>query len=222
MSILFVLLTFLLCITISYLMSPRREVFRGEQPEFLAVPPGPQMVRSHGFEIPAKYAFHLGHTWALDEGRQNARVGLDKFAANLLGKIDRVEVTGLGRWVRQGQKLMTITRDNLKVEVVSPVEGVVMAANPKVLKNPSLVMQDPYGEGWILAIQSPDLLTNLRNLVRGTFVMPWMKENLNTLRSLVSPALPATAQDGGLPVVGLLSQVEPQLQRRLIKEFFLT
>lgn len=222
MSILFVLLTFLLCITISYLMSPRREGARAEQPEFLGVPPGPQVIRTHGFEIPAKYAFHLGHTWALDEGRQNARVGLDKFAATLLGKIDRIEVTGLGRWVRQGQKLMTVRRDNLAVDVVSPVEGVVMAANPKVLQDPSLVTQDPYGDGWILAIQSPDLLTNLRNLVRGTFVMPWMKENLNNLRALVSTALPATAQDGGLPVSGLLVQVEPGLQRRLIKEFFLT
>lgn len=222
MSILFVLLTFLLCITISYLMSPRREASRGEQAEFLSASPGPQISRTYGFDIPAKYAFHLGHTWALDEGRQNARVGLDQFAATLLGKIDRIEVTGLGRWVRQGQKLMSLTGDNLSVDVVSPVEGVVLAANPKVLQDPNLVTQDPYGAGWVLAIQSPDLPINLRNLVRDTLVMPWMRESLNNLRSLVSTALPATAQDGGLPVAGLLAQIQPELQRRLIKEFFLT
>jgi glycine cleavage system H protein len=222
MSILFVLLTFLLCIIISYLMNPSREASRGEQPEFLSASPGPEITRMQGLEVPTKYCFHLGHTWALDEGRQNARVGLDQFAATLLGKIDRIQVTGLGRWVRQGQKLMTLSRENLSVDLVSPVEGIVLAANPKVLQNPNLAIEDPYGAGWVLAIQSPDLPTNLRNLVRDSFVVSWMKVNLNTLRSLISPALPATAQDGGLPIAGLLAQLQPELQRRLIKEVFLT
>ena len=46
----------------------------------------------------------------MDEGRQNARVGIDAFAANLFGKIDSIEVADLNRWVRQGQKLCTVTQ----------------------------------------------------------------------------------------------------------------
>jgi len=220
MSILFVLLTFLLSITITHLLDSKREASR--EPAFVPASPVPKIALAQGFEIPSSYAFHLGHTWVFDEGRQSTRVGLDRLAATLFGKIDRIQVTGLGRWVRQGQKLMTLTTGNLSVDVVSPVEGMVLAANPKVLKDPNLVTQDPYGEGWILAVQSPDLQTNMRNLVRGPFVLPWMKQSLDALRSLVSSAVPVMAQDGGMPVAGLLSQAKPDLQRRLIKEFLLS
>ena len=106
MSILFVLLTFLLIITITYFIKGKDEVLQaaaGTQPS------APRMQFELGFEIPKDYSFHPGHTWAIDEGRQNARVGMDSFAANLLGKVDRVEVVGVNRWVRQGQKLMTVT-----------------------------------------------------------------------------------------------------------------
>ena len=47
----------------------------------------------------------------VDEGRQNARVGIDAFAGNLFGTIDSIEVADLNRWVRQGQPLCTITRE---------------------------------------------------------------------------------------------------------------
>ena len=102
MSILFVLVMFLLCISINY--------FYGYQKDKVAAtsapqPGKPEMIRDGAIELPKGYAFHHGHTWVLDEGRQNVRVGVDAFAANLLGKIDRIEVTPHDRWVRQGQKI---------------------------------------------------------------------------------------------------------------------
>ncbi len=220
MSILFVLLMFLLIMTITYFVRGKEQVVK---PAVLAAaPPMPDLEREYGFEVPKGYCFHPGHTWVLDEGRQNARVGLDAFGANLLGKIDRVEVVGLNRWVRQGQKLMTMSHDGVTADLVSPVEGIVMSVNPQVLKNPDLLLQDPYQEGWICVIKSPDLGTNVKNLVQGTLVAPWMQHTLGRLSNLTSQYVTATAADGGLPVRGLLNQVEPGLQRRLIREFFLT
>jgi glycine cleavage system H lipoate-binding protein len=219
MSILFVLLMFLLIISISYFVRGGKEVAR---PAMLAAPPLPMIEREYGFDVPKGYCFHPGHTWILDEGRQNARIGVDAFGANLLGKIDRVEVVGLNRWVRQGQKLMTVTHDGFSADLVSPVEGIVMSVNPQVLTNPDLVMKDPYQEGWICVIKSPDLGTNLKNLVQGTMIAPWMQHTLARLSTLTSQYVGATAADGGLPIRGLLGHVEPGLQRRLVHEFFLT
>lgn len=222
MSILFVLLTFLLFITISYLRGQRREAAVAVREPVTPLAPRPPSPRERGFEAPKGYCFHPGHTWVLDEGRQNARVGMDTFAATLLGKIDRIEVTGLNRWVRQGQKLWSVTRDALTVEMVSPVEGVITAVNPHVLQDPSLAIKDPYGEGWIAVVQSPDLVTNFRNLVKGMLVRAWMQSTLERLQLLTTPLAGAVARDGGLPIAGLLGQVEPGLQRRLVAEFFLT
>ena len=50
------------------------------------------------------------------------------------------------RWVRQGQKLITLTSDGTSMDLLSPVEGVVMAINNDVLREPSLVTNDPYRE----------------------------------------------------------------------------
>ena len=220
MSILFVLLMFLLILSITYFVKRPGEV---TQPAMLAAAPvAPEIEHEIGFEVPKGYCFHPGHTWVLDEGRQNARIGLDAFASNLLGKIDRIEVIGLNRWVRQGQKLMTVTHGGMTADLVSPVEGIVMAVNQEVLNDPDLLLKDPYQKGWICEMKSPDLGTNVKNLVQGTMVAPWMQHTLGRLTNLTSQYVTATAADGGVPIRGLLGQVERGLQQRLIHEFFLT
>lgn len=220
MSILFVLLMFLLITSITYFVKRPGEAI---QPAMVAQAAQPaEMEREIGFDVPKGYCFHPGHTWVRNEGHQSARIGLDAFATNLVGKIDRIEVVGLNRWVRQGQKLMTVTHGGMTADLVSPVEGIVMAVNQQVLKDPDLLRKDPYQEGWICEMKSPDLCTNVKNLVQGTMVAPWMQHSLGRLTNLTSQYVTATAADGGLPVLGLLNQVEPGLQRRLISEFFLT
>ena len=125
MSIIFVLLTFLVILTVMYFRRPQ------EAEIGLQVAPSkkanvPAFMQPAGFEIPQDYAFHPGHTWVMDEGRQNARVGIDGFAGNLFGRIDGIEVADLNRWVRQGQRLCTVTHEGQSVDLLSPVEEVIV------------------------------------------------------------------------------------------------
>lgn len=220
MSILFVLLTFLLIITVTYFRRPATEM--QVQPEAPGRVRPPVMSKATGFEIPTGYAFHPGHTWVCDEGHQNARVGMDSFAAQLFGKLDRIETVELNRWVRQGQKLWTVTHDGKTVDMLSPIEGVVVSLNHQVIKNPSSVNGDPYKDGWVCVVKSPDMHTNIKNLIQGPLVAPWMQNTLSRLNALATQYAPALAQDGGHPVSGLLSQVDPATQERIVREFFLT
>ncbi len=221
MSILFVLLTFLLILTVMYFRRPQ------EATDNLQVAPAkkiaaPAMLKQAGFEVPEDYCFHPGHMWAFDEGRQNARVGVDAFAGNLFGKIDSIELAELNRWVRQGQPLCKITRDGRSVDLLSPVEGVLTSVNREVVKNPSLMVDDPYRNGWLCVIKAPELMTNVKNLLQGPIVLPWMQNSLARLSAMVQQLTPALAQDGGLPVKGLLFQVDANTQQQLAKEFFLS
>lgn len=221
MSILFVLLTFLLILTVMYFRRPQ------EDANALQVAPAkkvaaPLMLKQAGFEVPQDYCFHPGHTWVVDEGRQNARVGIDAFAGNLFGKIDSIELAELNRWVRQGQPICTITREGRSVELLSPVEGVLVSVNHEVLKNPNLVVEEPYRNGWLGVIKAPELKTNFKNLLQGPIVLPWMQNSLARLGAMVQQLTPALAQDGGLPVKGLLFLVDADTQAQLTKEFFLT
>ncbi len=218
MTILFVLLTFLVVITVRYFIEPKSQP--AAEPEVVAKPQPLRVKREYGFEIPQDYCFHLGHTWVNKECANDAKVGVDKFVTNLMGKIDRIEVRGTDRWIRQGQKLITLSSNGFTVDLVSPVEGVVVAINNDALQDPSLVTNDPYEKGWIAMVDSPELKINQRNLIQGPMVASWMQNNVARLNAMLSPSL-ALAQDGGSPVGGLLPQLTQELRQKVVKEFFL-
>jgi glycine cleavage system H protein len=144
MSILFVLLMFLLVMSISYFHT-RSEV--ATQSAVRMAAQAPRMQREYGFSIPEGYCFHPGHTWVLREGGENARVGVESFATNLIGKLDHIEVAGVNRWVRQGQKLVTLKGGGATFELVSPVEGVVTAVNKDAIEDPSVIGRDRIRKG---------------------------------------------------------------------------
>lgn len=221
MSILFVLLTFLLILSIMYFRRPESPAL-AVQPATSQKMTAPKMIRAAGLEVPENYSFHPGHTWVHDEGRQNARVGIDAFAGNLFGKIDAIELADLNRWVRQGQKLCTLKKGEQSVDMLSPVEGVLVSVNHEVLKNPNLVTEDPYKNGWLCVIKAPELSINTKNLLQGPVVPAWMQNSIVRLGGMMQQLSPALAQDGGLPVKGMLFQVDDSVRQQLVKEFFLT
>jgi glycine cleavage system H protein len=217
MSILFVLLMFLLVMSISYFRT-RPEVVA--QPEAEPRPQAARMQREYGFSVPEGYTFHPGHTWAHKEG-ESARIGLDSFAGNLIGKVDAVDVMGLNRWVRQGQKVATLKSGDMAIDLVSPIEGVVISVNKDLSEDPTLLTRDPYQAGWIALVKSPDIALNEKNLVQGSMVAPWLQNSVSRLNGMVAQLAPTMAADGGLPVAGLLKRVNPEIRARLLKEFFL-
>jgi glycine cleavage system H protein len=218
MSILIVLLMFLLVMSISYFRT-RHEV--PAQPGVFAGPQAPRLQRAYGFSIPEGYCFHPGHTWVMKEGGETARVGIDSFATNLLGKIDHIDVIGLNRWVRQGQKMVSIQCAGQRLEMVSPVEGVITAINKDAVEDPGVIARDPYQGGWIAIVKSPDLAINQKNLVQGGMVAPWLQNSVTRLNGMLPQLAPTMAADGGLPVEGLLTRVSPDQRLQLLKEFFL-
>lgn len=218
MSILFVLLMFLLIISISYFRRPQPAV----KPEVFAAPQPPRMQREYGFSIPEGYGFHPGHTWMSKESPETARIGMDTFAGQMMGDPERVEIVGPNRWVRQGQKFMTVVAGGHGYDLLSPVEGVITAINDDVLHDPALLMRDPYKNGWVATVKSPDLAINQKNLVQGPMVAPWMQNSVTRLNAMLGQLSPALAQDGGLPVGGILARVTSEIRQKLCKEFFLS
>jgi glycine cleavage system H lipoate-binding protein len=221
MVVLLVLATFLILILIDYLLHRGQvaavvaEPKRGLVPAFDASLVG-------GFVLRGEVAYHPGHTWAMDEGRNIARIGLDDFAVKLLGKVESMVLPQLNRWIRQGQKIFTFTCHGKTVEMLSPIEGEVIAINRKAIENPDTVSSDPYGKGWLLAVKAPQIETNLKNLLTGRLAVRWMEEASERLRSMLPQLAGAVAQDGGLPVSDILAHLDSQSWSEVTKEFFLS
>jgi len=165
MTVLLVLLTFVTFLLIDHFHS-RKQV--AVQPALQAKPKAPPRLAPSlvgGFQVPEKLRFHPGHTWALSESPSLVRIGMDEFASKLTGKLDRIALPQRGQWIRQGQKVWTLHRDGASVDMVSPIEGSVADINEAAVRNPELARNDPYGEGWLVTVQSPDAKTNFRNLL---------------------------------------------------------
>ena len=96
------------------------------------------------------------------------------------------------------------------------------SVNLEVLKNPNLIVDDPYKNGWLCVVKAPEMATNVKNLLQGTIVLPWLQNSLARIGAMVQQLSPALAQDGGLPVKGLLFQIDDATQHELVCEFFLT
>jgi glycine cleavage system H lipoate-binding protein len=227
MTVLLILATFIVFLTIDFFYARKR----APQPVKVAarepvMAPRLQPAVVAGFELPENLRYHPGHTWALSESPNLARVGLDDFAVRLIGKIERITLPQRDRWVRQGQTLLTVYRDGGKAEIVSPMEGIITNVNEAVLRDPNLALRDPYGEGWLATVQSPDAKTNFRNLLGGAVARKWLEEAAQRLLSRIpvlagEPAV-AMAQDGGLAVRDLIEHLPEQEWTKLTREFFLS
>lgn len=223
MTVLLVLLTFLTFLLIDYFSSRKpvairtaaRASDRSGQPRL-----APSLVG--GFSVPEKLRYHPGHTWALGESPTLVRIGMDEFASKLIGKLERIALPQRGKWIRQGQKIWTLYRNGAAVDMVSPIEGSIVDINEAAINDPEVARKDPYGEGWLVTVQSPDAKTNFRNLLGGAMARWWTEESASRLQRRMPMALGALAQDGGVAMDDLADQLPDENWTALAKEFFLS
>ena len=175
-----------------------------------------------GFLTPPTVSYHSGHTWVVSERKNVVRMGVDEFAAALVGKIDNIELPKPGQWIRQGQKVLSFCRGGEKTQMVSPTEGEVMQINAEVVKNPASLRQDPYGNGWLLTVHVPDEESTGRNMVPKSLVRAWMRDAVERLYSRQPALAGAVAADGGRPAEDLLAALPDANWKDVTGEFFLT
>jgi glycine cleavage system H lipoate-binding protein len=224
MTVLLVLATFAFFLTIDFFYSKTKHPAMVVAPAMNKATVTTQLKSSlvGGFSVPDNLRYHPGHTWALSESPNLVRIGMDDFATKLTGKIEQVSLPQRGQWVRQGQKIWSVVRNGIKIDMVSPIEGSVADINESAMKAPWLISQDPYGEGWMVTVQSPDSKTNFRNLLGGAMARWWTEESSLRLQRLVPCALGALAQDGGVAVDDVASSLPDEQWVKVTREFFLT
>jgi glycine cleavage system H protein len=226
MTVLLVLFTFAIFLLIDYsrtrhtVVKPALQV-SSEKHDSAVLRLQPALVA--GFEVPENLRYHPGHTWALSESPNLVRVGMDDFASKLTGRMERITLPQRGQWIRQGQKLCTLYRDDAVVDMVSPIEGTVSAINEALASDPKLALRDPYGEGWLVTVQAPDAKTSFRNLLGGPLARWWTEESASRLQRRMPAVMGSVmAQDGGVAMDDLSTQIPDQDWLSLAKEFFLS
>lgn len=104
---------------------------------------------------PADLKYTAEHEWAKTE-EGTVRVGITHFAQEALGDIVYVSLPEVGAEVRAGEVFGEVESTKSVSDLYAPVTGTVVARNAELDSRPELLNSDPYGDGWIVAIEPSD------------------------------------------------------------------
>jgi glycine cleavage system H protein len=220
MTVVLLLITFLVFILLDWALNRKKAI--ETVPAAAPYPAELETAYVEGFLVPQNLNYHPGHAWAMRERRNLVRVGVDEFAAALIGQAEKIELPKPGQWIRQGQKTWGFYRHGEKTDMVAPTEGEVVEVNDEVLRDPSLLRKDPYGKGWLAVLHVPDEENTVRNMVPKSLVRNWMRESVERLYGLQPSLAGAVAADGGRPAKDLLAGIPELNWKETTGQFFLT
>jgi CheY-like chemotaxis protein/glycine cleavage system H lipoate-binding protein len=93
-------------------------------------------------------------SWMMQEENGVVLLGVERSFLNTIGKIQMISLPAKGDRLRQGGTYLQIFSTDLRSHtVLSPLSGMVVEVNQKVLDNPNSALQDPYGEGWLIRLE---------------------------------------------------------------------
>ncbi len=181
-----------------------------------------KMVEVFGFKVPTSmYYVHRGHAWAVLEDTGQVRVGMDDFSQKILGPAEAIEFPVVGREYYQDHVCLALIRQGHKAKVLAPMDGIVQEINAKVQAQPTLVHDDPYGEGWLFRLKPTNLSRNLDTLYTGEIVANWIDQESHRLLGLMETTVGVTLPSGGSIVDDVYGHFPDLGWRRLVQEFFL-
>jgi len=104
---------------------------------------------------PDDLRYHPEHDWARIESEE-AVLGITWFAQDALGELVHFEPPVAGATVTKDEPYGEVESVKAVSDVIAPLSGEVLEVNAKVVEEPELVNEDPYGEGWLIRIRMSD------------------------------------------------------------------
>ncbi|MDR2805070.1 MAG: glycine cleavage system protein GcvH [Dysgonamonadaceae bacterium] len=105
-------------------------------------------------KFPENVKYAADHEWIRVEG-EVAFVGITDYAQDQLGEIVFVDVTAQGETIGKDEVFGSIEAVKTVSDLLMPVEAKVLEVNAALEDHPELVNSDPYGEGWIIKVETP-------------------------------------------------------------------
>jgi glycine cleavage system H protein len=144
-----------------------------------------------GMSFPLDRLYHRGHAWARPEADGTVTVALDELGGRLVGAPDAVDLPRPGTLIHANGTAFHIHKREADVRVLSPVDGqVVEAGGP--------------GRGWYLKVKPLNGQMDMRHLLCGAEIKPWLLREMERLQlALSAEGAAPTLADGGVPVADI-------------------
>jgi len=127
--------------------------------------------------LPDDLYYHNDHCWVRVENGK-ARIGFDDFGQATAGKILFVRLKPEGKTIEAGKSFGSIETGKWVGPLRAPISGTIVEVNPEVKKKPTIINEDPYGDGWLIVVEPTNLEPELANLVTGDAIKAWIDKEI--------------------------------------------
>lgn len=109
-------------------------------------------------DVPDDRFYSDDHEWVLlnsltEITAEPVRVGISQLAANSLGDLVYLDLPEVGAAVTAETPCGELESTKTVSDLVSPVTGTIAEINTGAVSDPEVVTKDPYGAGWLFAVQ---------------------------------------------------------------------
>ena len=185
---------------------------------------GPVQTQHYPVRVPEGIFFAKSHTWVNLFPSGKIRLGVDDFVGRLLNTQEVTLLKKPGDAIRKGDPLMQLKSAKHVLTISSPLEGEVLETNEELSAHSEFLQQSLFDNGWGYVIK-PRQSTEIKEMLLGNEARTWIRNEFRRLReTLVELATPGTVapaylQDGGLPAVGVLENMDDKAWQTVEHEF---
>ncbi len=138
------------------------------------------MAEIEGYNLPDELYYTKDHTWARIEENEIVTVGMDAFGAKAAGNIEYIDLPIEDDEFEGGEAFGSLESAKWVGGLLMPVSGTVIEVNKNIEDELDLLAEDPYGEGWLIKVKPINLKNDLKTLIHGADVLPWLKKEIET------------------------------------------
>ena len=124
--------------------------------------------------------------WVKIEPENKLRVGISDLGVKAVKKLIYIRIKSrVGDQLKKGDLIGMVDTSKMVWEIIAPVSGVVVAVNETLAQgNPTPLMSDPYGEGWLIQLErTSETESELQQLRRGgeAETKKWIEEQVEAI-----------------------------------------
>ena len=110
----------------------------------------------HDYKIPEDCHYTESDEWLRVDGAM-VRIGITDYAQSELNDIVFVELPETGRQLEKGEAFGVVESVKAVSDLLAPLSGEIAEVHGRLSEHPEWLNEDPYGRGWIIAINPEDL-----------------------------------------------------------------
>lgn len=150
----------------------------------------PSMFDKNGCVFPDDCYYDIDHDIWIKPVDEYLSIGLTSILQAVAGKFVSIKPKSIGTEIIPGRSICTVESQKYVGALRSPIEGRIVQVNDELIKSPSLANTDPYGNGWVIRLQSNDDLEKVQQLTRGNKAIEALRMKVEEKRILCFKFIP--------------------------------